>query len=135
MYFIGFIFIYSLMMYGLTNLLVYGSGPYNILGKMREFCLKRFKVVGEMLECMMCTSTNVGWMFSLFNLIFLSNLQLTPFSLFCPNDTEYWLLIIILDAFFTSGVVWLIHTCQETLETITNYLNNKNYLEENNNNE
>lgn len=125
MLYISFIVIYSITMYGLTNLLVYGSGPFNILSKFREYTLDNIKVIGEMLRCMMCTSANLGWIISLFDLICLPNLRFTPFNLFLPNDLEYWLIIIALDSFFTSGIVWLIHTVQETFESLTNYLNNK----------
>ncbi len=125
MLYISFIVIYSITMYGLTNLLVYGSGPFNVLVKIRDYCLNHIKVIGEMLQCMMCTSANLGWIISLFDLICLPNLRFTPFNLFLPNDLEYWLIIIALDSFFTSGIVWLIHTVQETFESLTNYLNNK----------
>lgn len=125
MLYISFIVIYSITMYGLTNLLVYGSGPFSILSKFREYTLDNIKVIGEMLQCMMCTSANLGWIISLFDLICLPNLRFTPFNLFLPNDLEYWLIIIALDSFFTSGIVWLIHTVQETFESLTNYLNNK----------
>lgn len=111
--------IYFLMTYGLTNLLVFGTGPFDILSKMREWCDEHITTVGDMLKCMMCTSTNVGWIFSLFNLIFLPSLPLTPFNLII-EDPSLWYLIIVLDACVTSGVVWLIHTLQEALERWNN---------------
>lgn len=126
MIYICFIFIYVITMYGLTNLLVYGSGPFNMLIKLREYCLDHIKVIGEMLRCMMCTSANLGWVISLFDLVCLPNIKFTPFNLYMPNEMEYLVLIIACDAFFTSGVVWLLHTIQETFESVTNYLNNKN---------
>lgn len=112
------VLIYILTTYGLSNLLVYGSGPFNILGKFREVCGKILPTLGEMLECMMCTSTNVGWVLSLVNILLLPTIKLTPFNILI-EDGNLWLLIIILDACFTSGTTWLIHTCQETLESIT----------------
>ena len=113
-------------MYGLSNLLVYGSGPFNILIKLREYCLNHINVIGEMLRCMMCTSANLGWIISLCDFFFSSNIHFTPFNLYFPHDMNYLPIIIVLDAFFASGIVWLIHTLQETLESMTNYFNNKN---------
>lgn len=118
------IFCYILMVYGLSNLLVYGSGPFDILEHLREYSYKILPTLGKMLECMMCTSTNIGWILSLVDILFLTNLNLTPFN-FIIDDDMLWYFIIPLDAFFTSGIVWLIHTLQEMLESITKK-NNRN---------
>lgn len=110
---------YILAMYGLTNLMVYGSGPWNMLGKFRDFSHKYLGTIGDMLECMMCTSTNFGWIMSLINILLIDYVNpFTPFNIIF-YDTSLWYLIIPLDAFITSGSVWLIHTLQETLESIT----------------
>lgn len=113
------VFCYVVMTYGLTNLLVYGSGPFNILVKFREFCGKIHVTFSEMLECMMCTSTNVGLILSIINLMFLPHIPFTPFNWVFDDISLFWL-IIPLDACFTSGCVWILHTIQETLESITN---------------
>lgn len=115
---------YILMSYGLSNLLVYGSGPFDILVKFRELSSKISYTFGQMLECMMCTSTNVGWIISLLNILLIPNIPLTPFNLIF-NDISLWYLIIPFDAFITSGAVWLIHTLQESLETITSKNNHE----------
>lgn len=118
------IFCYIFLAYGLSNLLVYGMGPFDILDRLREFSYKISLALGKMLECMMCTSTNIGWIFSLIDILFLTNVNLTPFNIII-NDDMLWYFIIPLDAFFTSGSVWLIHTFQEMLESITTK-NNRN---------
>lgn len=110
-----FIFCYIIMAYGLSNLLVYGSGPFNFLGKMRNFCYNYIPTLGDMLDCMMCTSTNIGWIVSLLNILFLPSLPITPFNILL-HDNSLWYYIIPFDAFMTSGAVWLIHTFQEYLE-------------------
>ena len=112
------------MSYGLSNLLVYGSGPFDILVKFRELSSKISYTFGQMLECMMCTSTNVGWIISLLNILLIPNIPLTPFNLIF-NDISLWYLIIPFDAFITSGAVWLIHTLQESLESITSKNNHE----------
>lgn len=105
--------------YGLSNLLVYGSGPFNMLGKIREKSYEILPTIGEMLECMMCTSTNIGWIISLIDILFLTTLNITPFNILIDNNA-LWYIIIPMDAFITSGCVWLLHTAQEMLESITN---------------
>ena len=113
------IFCYIIALYGLTNLFVYGSGPWNILGIFRDFAHKHLGTIGDMLECMMCTSTNFGWILSLINILFLPLFPFTPFNLIF-DDIDLWYYIIPLDAAFTSGAVWLLHTIQEMCESITN---------------
>lgn len=114
--------------YGLSNLLVYGSGPFNILGKIREKSYEILPTIGEMLECMMCTSTNIGWIISLIDILFIKTLNITPFNILIDNDS-LWYIIIPMDAFITSGCVWLLHTAQEMLESITNKNNDGNISE------
>lgn len=114
--------------YGLSNLLVYGSGPFNILGKIREKSYEILPTIGEMLECMMCTSTNIGWFISLIDILFIKTLNITPFNILIDNDS-LWYIIIPMDAFITSGCVWLLHTAQEMLESITNKNNDGNISE------
>ena len=118
----GTIFCYLLATYGLSNLLVFGSGPFNVLGKMREYSYKILPTLGEMFECMMCTSTNIGWVLSLIDLFVINRFHFTPFNMII-DDKTLWYLIIPLDACLTSGVVWLLHTVQETCESITNQNN------------
>jgi hypothetical protein len=115
----GIIFCYVLTVYGLSNILVYGSGPFNIVGKFRTFSSKILPTLGDMLECMMCTSTNVGFIISLIDILILKNIEITPFNVLINNES-YWLIIIFLDAFIASGGTWLLHTLQETLESLTN---------------
>lgn len=107
------------MTYGLSNLLVYGSGPFNILGRFRDFSHKYLGTFGDMLDCMMCTSTNIGFVLSILDFFIFHNIMFTPFNILF-NDTNLWYLIIPFDGFVTSGVVWLIHTVQETLELSNN---------------
>ena len=115
--------------YGLSNLLVYGSGPFNILGKIREKSYEILPTIGEMLECMMCTSTNIGWIISLIDILFLTTLNITPFNILIDNNA-LWYIIIPMDAFITSGCVWLLHTAQEMLESITNKNNDNGNISE-----
>jgi hypothetical protein len=50
----------------------------------------------------------------------LPTLKLTPFMLLLSGSAPWWV-IMILDGFFASGVVWLIHTFQEAMERSGNH--------------
>lgn len=112
------ILIYILFAYGITNLLVYGTGPFDILSKFRKLARRILNTLGDMLDCMMCTSTNIGWIVSLLNLLFIS-VPLTPMMILYGGVLP-WYVIIFGDACITSGAVWLIHTAQEMMERLDN---------------
>jgi hypothetical protein len=86
--------------YGMTQILVYGS----IFDKSREWLTYRSKFIGDLLGCMMCTSTWVGFLFSI---IFYS-----------PTDalTSIPYLNIFLDGMLASGGVWAINAVVEWFE-------------------
>ena len=75
------IFVYILFAYGLSNLLVFGMGPYDLLERIRVTTKKVFGKLGNVLDCMMCTSANIGWIISLLNFLFIS-VPITPMMLF-----------------------------------------------------
>jgi len=108
------IIVFILFAYGLSNLLVFGMGPYDILDWIRNTAKKVFGKLGNMLDCMMCTSFNIGWVVSLLNILFIPT-PLTPMTILY-GDALPWYIIIFGDACITSGSVWLIHTAQEYLE-------------------
>lgn len=112
------IIMYILFAYGITNLLVYGTGPFNMLSKFRELSRKILNTLGDMLDCMMCTSTNIGWVVSLLNILLIP-VPLTPMMILYGNALP-WYIIIFGDACITSGAVWLLHTLQEMMESIAN---------------
>jgi hypothetical protein len=108
------ILIYILFAYGLSNLLVFGMGPYDLLEQIRVVFKKVFGKLGNMLDCMMCTSANIGWIVSLLNIFFLS-IPLTPMNILYWGLLP-WYIIVFGDLCITSGSVWLINTLQEYLE-------------------
>lgn len=112
------IIVYILFAYGITNLLVYGTGPFEILAKFRLLARKILNTLGDMLDCMMCTSTNIGWIISLLNILFIS-VPLTPMMILYGSVLP-WYVIIFGDACITSGAVWLIHNVEEALERSNN---------------
>ena len=108
------IVVYILFAYGLSNLLVFGMGPYDILDWIRVTAKKVFGKLGNMLDCMMCTSANIGWVVSLLNILFLP-VPITPMMILYAGVLP-WYVIIFGDLCITSGAVWLINTIQEALE-------------------
>lgn len=87
--------------YGMSQILVYGS----IFDKQREWITKKSKFFGDLLGCMMCTSTWVGFFFSL--TFWSPTLQ---FDLFIPYSN------VFLDGMLASGGVWAINSIVEWFE-------------------
>ena len=108
------IIIYILFAYGLSNMLVFGMGPYDILDKFRNMSKRLFGKLGNMFDCMMCTSANIGWTVSLINILFFQ-VPVTPMMTLYDGMLP-WYAIIFGDLCITSGSVWLIGTMQEALE-------------------
>ena len=104
------IFIYSFIVYGLTNIFVWGSN----LQWWRTF-LSYFGTgdysLHKLFTCFMCLPTWMGPVISTL-IIFFGGGELSPTFNYVNN---IWL-TLILDGFFTSGIVWFINTVQEYLE-------------------
>ena len=92
--------IWILVAYGLSQILVYGS----IFNKPREWISRHSKFMGELLECMMCTSTWVGFFLSL---VFYSPTE----SLISYPYTN-----IFFDGILASGSVWALNAIIEWFE-------------------
>lgn len=103
------ILLFILLSYGITNIAVFGS----IFQSWREFWFaKSPKVFGKLFTCPMCFSFYVGAALSYtFHTLGLS----TPFLEYGVNNLY---LLLFLDACFTSGCIWLIHTIQEAFERV-----------------
>lgn len=105
------IFYYIFVTYGLTNILVFGK----IFDMPRNWVMKKIPFLKGLLTCMMCLSTWMGMLASFFfwSPVMALNIE-NPildwhYGMFYP-------LAMFLDAMFTSGTVWIIHTIQETFE-------------------
>jgi hypothetical protein len=105
------IFIWVLMAYGMSNILVYGSifqGLRNGLERLGNGNLV-FSGVGkffsDLLSCMMCTSTWVGF--------FLGVVLYSPTNVFlgCNNHVSWFF-----DGLFASGCVWAFNSIVEWFE-------------------
>lgn len=114
------ILMYLLFSYGLSNMLVFGMGPYDLLDRIRIYSKKIFGKLGNMLDCMMCTSANIGWVVSLLNILFLPTISLTPMMILYGSILP-WYVLIFGDLCITSGAVWIVNAIVEALERSNSY--------------
>lgn len=114
----GYVFIFALMMYGITNLLVFFPGPFGLIDGFRRVMKAISPRVSMMFDCMACTSTNVAWIFSAINLWLIPSYHFTPGNIIFNGDTDYWYMILILDAGFSTGIVWLLWRFEEMMNRI-----------------
>jgi hypothetical protein len=92
--------IWILAAYGMSQILVYGS----IFNTPREWISRQSKFLGELLECMMCTSTWVGFFFSLVFYSPTASLVIYPYT------------NIFFDGILASGSVWALNAVVEWFE-------------------
>lgn len=111
------IFIYCISVYGFSNMVVFGSGPFRVFEKLREWSSYVSTHFSSLFSCMMCLPANVGWIASLIDWFFLKNIAITPFNIFLAG-TGLWWVALIGDCCFTTGIVWLIHNVESFFESI-----------------
>ena len=128
MYFGVVLFLYSITVYGLSNMIVFGSGPFRIFEKIRDWSYNISDHFSNLFSCMMCLPANIGWVASLINWFFIP-VPITPFNILLYG-TNLWWLAIIGDCCFTSGIVWIIHNIESFFENLSN---GNSTIEENNN--
>lgn len=109
------IFVFSIVAYAISNHFVYAHGPMHIYDHIRCLAEKIHPNLGELFQCMICFPTWVGFILSAANSFLLPSLDLTPTMMLMSGYAPWWVIMII-DGFFASGIVWLIHTVQEALE-------------------
>lgn len=110
------VFCYIFFLYGAANLMVYFNGPWDIVENFRNFAHRISPKFGELFTCIFCISTWIGGFFSALN-YWLIPIKFTPFNIIFEG-TNYWWLIIIMDAMFGCGTNWLLHQLEEMMERI-----------------
>jgi hypothetical protein len=95
------LFFWAFMAYGMTTIIVYGS----IFDKPREFIKRHSKFFGDLVGCMLCTSTWCGFFLSLV----LGGLSTKIFDI-------NWIPAIFFDGMYTAGIVWAINGIVEFFE-------------------
>ena len=116
-------FIYIFVAYGMTEIVIFGRGPFGLCEKWRILAHKISDGFGELFECPMCFSMWVGIVFSLLNLIFIPSIAFTPFNIIFDSLHNSWIYIltVLLDGFFTSGIVWLLFKIEDALTARIEY--------------
>lgn len=109
------VLIYLITCFGISTILIDSIGPWHIFEKCHNWMVKNTPMLEELFSCYICLPTWEGIVFSALNIIFLPTLALTPFNILLSGIAPWWI-IILLDAAFTSGGVWLIHTFQSAIE-------------------
>jgi hypothetical protein len=108
------ILVYTFAAFGLCNMVAFGSGPFRIFEKLREWSEGISEHFGLLFKCMMCLPANFGWIMSLINW-FLIPVAITPFNIILAG-TGLWWLAMVLDCCFTTGAVWLLYVIDEWFE-------------------
>ena len=112
------LFAYVFFAYGLTEIMIYGRGPFGICDKIRVWAAGVSDGMGQLFGCPMCFSTWVGIVSSLIDVLLVRNAAFTPFSVIFMGCGGFWigLLTVVLDMFFTSGIVWFLSRIEEWME-------------------
>lgn len=123
------VFLYAICAYGISNMMVFSSGPFRLFEFIRDITDSISEHFGSMFKCMICFPANVGWICSLVDWFFLKNVAITPFNILLCG-TNLWWLALICDCCFTSGIVWIIHNVESFFESIAEGKNEQNIDEE-----
>jgi len=111
------IFLYCVAAYGLSNMMVFGSGPFRIFEHIRDITDMISEHFGSMFKCMMCFPANIGWVVSLIDWFLVKQIAITPFNILLAG-TNLWWLALLCDCCFTSGIVWITHNVESFFESI-----------------
>lgn len=107
--------------YGLSNMVVFSNGPFDMLKGWRNLTNKIHPKLGELFSCMMCFPTWVGMGLSAINLFFVTDIPFTPMNSLCDSyivdyNTLTFFVIILIDGAIASGSSWVIHNIEEYFE-------------------
>lgn len=105
---------YILFSYGITTMLIYFNGPFDIIEYFRKTMNAIHPKLGELFQCHFCLSTWIGGLFSIINYLWIP-IKITPFNMILAGSGLWWF-IIPMDSFLTCGTVWLLHVLDEYLE-------------------
>lgn len=111
------IIVYTLAVYGLSEMVVFGSGPFHIFEKWRNFTENINGHFGELFQCMLCFPTWVGLLFSLINVLFIP-MAFTPACqlLGVGNNVFVSILTVFIDMMYAAGSCWLLYRLEECMD-------------------
>ena len=106
---------YVFAAFGFCNMVAFGSGPFRIFERLRNWSDGISEHFGSLFKCMMCLPANFGWIMSLIDWFLIPAAAFTPFNIILAG-TGLWWLAMLFDCCFTTGIVWLIYVLDEWLE-------------------
>lgn len=122
------VLIYSLVLYGWSNMQVFSDGPFKIFTRIRNLASSISEHFGKLFSCMICFPAQLSLILSLVNWFFIPIVAFTPFNIIFAG-TGLWWLAAIFDCCFGSGVVWIIHNIESFFESIAEGKNAVEYEE------
>lgn len=108
------VFVYIMTTFALTELLVYYDGFMHVFEHVRKILNAIHPMFGELMSCVVCTSSWVGISFSALNYFAINKIPFTPFNIIL-GETSYWWLIIFFDMCFTAGTTMLLNHMDEMM--------------------
>lgn len=108
------VFVYSVFAYGISNMFVNSVGPFRMFERIRAAAARVSEGLGDLFSCMLCFPAWVGIVFSVVDMA-IPEISFMPSS-FVVGAGRFWLLNILVDCAYTSGVVWLIDNAEEAWE-------------------
>jgi len=97
-----YLFLWAFIAYGMSTIIVYGS----IFNNQREWIKSKSKFFGDLITCMLCTPTWVGFFLSIVTGGLTNNFF----------ETRHWIIGVFFDGMFTAGIVWAINAIIEFFE-------------------
>lgn len=124
MFYLFILFVFSLVCYAGTEMIVYLNGPFHIFEKFRGYMEDLGGHFGELVHCEACTSTWMGFFISALNYLIIPAIPFTPFNIIL-SGTGLWWIIILLDGLYGCGISWLLFRLEDFL-TINSQTNEEN---------
>lgn len=112
-------FIFSILCYSTTQLVVYLNGPFHFFRHFRELVGKIHPQIKELLSCEYCTSTWLGFIISFLNIYFIPKTPITPFN-YILFDYDFLWVKILLDGIYGAGITWFIFRLEDMITAIFN---------------
>lgn len=113
---------YAVCAYALSEMMVFGRGPFGLFSGIRQIASKISSGMGELFSCMLCLPMWIGIMLSVINIAFVPTLAFTPAMIVygIPLSKGAIVFNVISDGLFTSGTCWLLFQIESFVENFAN---------------
>lgn len=109
---------YVFMLYGVSEIVLYGRGPFGICKWWRMYAKTVSDGLGELFGCPLCFGTWLGLGFSVLNMWIFPLHPFTPFNIIFGTGLNILpsILVACLDMGFAGGVVWFMNKVEDALD-------------------